>query len=695
MNPVKQIKLEKPQSKSSKMIKRIMLPGTPRGKIKSKLSPSHKKSKFYTIANKNIMKVLFDYIPLKTGLQIIKHSKKLQSTLNYSLSSYAIYSFLNKSRQKPLKKIIQLYDMLKNKYPSINEKDLAVILYNYYDWKEVTITTTYHPSLQYLVPLFKHSENKQIKTFKLSITNKKRFIRQDFTPLEEGLMTLVNDIHYKNKICQKANQDNFETIFEKFNLINIGSQEKKITIDISGIGTKNIKLDKAFCFISSIKNITSLTLSDCCLSDKVIEQLSEFCEMYTQLSKINFSKNNLSNLSLRPLTKILLNSNVKDLDLSENNYLGEEFIEALLGSSDKLIKLNISSMYRNDSNEIEFFFKNADKFSNLEELNLDNNVTDYKGIQKINYIDSFSKLRSLRKLCYCNHLIENTHDLEIIFSELGQLTNFSSISLLERNFTRVKQIFAKTRLKELTLIGCEGISDVFTLSEIKREFILEKLVLSSCIFIDNSLLILSKFLMQTPNIKHLDLSDSKVSIQEIVNSFQNLKQLEYLNLSSSVWTTKSVISFSNFLSEMTDLKNFDISSSEGIQCQELKLLFLSLLKLSNLKYLNLSKLKFDKDCGEILLKIFSKNIFINTLILNECNISNDLFIKLLSNVNLLINLRHMNFRNNKINESGIKALINNVVHFNNLKYANFMQLTGIAQQTKNDAVEAFLGIIYI
>ena len=349
------------------------------------------------IRSKYILRILFDYVPLIRGINIVKYNKKLKSDLDLDFNKIKIYFFL----QKIIKPIANCEDYIsiiqkiinfpKNKLNILNDGEKAIDLFCNY----------FNKNTPFIPQINKIKNNEKILSslyyFKIGF-----------------------NIHFINNFYNYENEFEFKKLFDFCN--KYGKKIIEITFMDNNIPNLNDKKESYFIFKYIIKNSNVQKIEDRYFEGEksVFLQLLDLDyndDIYEKL----YSKYGLNEKNQR---------NIMDI-VKEIKYYSLYFVD----------NYNSNKILKSFNNIICFNSKN------LEELK----VTKINNENSSNFINLLKDLNNLRSL-----IIESIPDNESFFDDISKVIKENSLKKLEMNLYYFddginiikRNIFS---LKELTL----------------------------------------------------------------------------------------------------------------------------------------------------------------------------------------------------------------------------------------------------
>ena len=182
------------------------------------------------VSDSYLLQYILSLIPFALKVNIVKHSKRIQSRLNISLFTYQTYAE-TKRISKSSSDFIMLFEKCKSKNANISDVELTHLLWESYNNNELYINSLSHNCLQYLIPLIHYND----------ITSKINFVK--LNPNCDKVKLCQND---KSNICIR----NILHLTKEFNYIY--HLDKSIT--------KEELTNFAF-HLNNLCNVSTLTIS--------------------------------------------------------------------------------------------------------------------------------------------------------------------------------------------------------------------------------------------------------------------------------------------------------------------------------------------------------------------------------------------------------------------------------------------------
>ena len=630
------------------------------------------------VKSQYLLKEIFTYLDVVSTLKLIKKNKTIQKKLNISIDTYSIRYKMKNINMKKNNNLgfDQLYEITKIKYPKMKENELVNLLFNFSDKKKFTFYSLKNSDcLQGIIPLLLNSENK-IKNIELNLFKKAEFSYKEILPVQTNLLSIIS-VFNVHLYLSKFTQNEFDNLV---NYISFLPKDKDITICINGINFTNFKLNTFKNILIQYNNIIELKLSELNLDDKTFLSLEDCLINKTNLKKLDLSGNFISEKSLNLISRILVNNQfLEELDLS-SNFFASYMIKTIGLSTKNLTYLDLGEylIQEEDLKNLDLYKENYQNLKNFyfnnRTLKLDNNT--------ISKIKALKSLESLKINC----------DYDTMFLDnLSEIHSLKELYLNKIEFQSEFDLSIFKSLINLNLKECTNVDKILKLSN--ENLFLTTLNLENSNLDYTASIILNKFLLKTPNLIDLNISNNDIYLQNLLSSFRILNKLEKINISKIKSNSDSLISFSQILPSYENLTHFDISEN-NLSYNQIQMFLLTLLKNINIQSINFSSNHFNRDGIETLISFLRRSENLNTLILRNINLNNEGFKMLLSEHSFLVNARYINLGNNKIDEKAIKILLEKKDYFLRIEYLNLSQLE-ISKQIKNTIHTIYNGILFI
>lgn len=630
------------------------------------------------VKSQYLLKEIFTYLDVVSTLKLIKKNKTIQKKLNISIDTYSIRYKMKNINMKKNNNLgfDQLYEITKIKYPKMKENELVNLLFNFSDKKKFTFYSLKNSDcLQGIIPLLLNSENK-IKNIELNLFKKAEFSYKEILPVQTNLLSIIS-VFNVHLYLSKFTQNEFDNLV---NYISFLPKDKDITICINGINFTNFKLNTFKNILIQYNNIIELKLSELNLDDKTFLSLEDCLINKTNLKKLDLSGNFISEKSLNLISRILVNNQfLEEIDLS-SNFFASYMIKTIGLSTKNLTYLDLGEylIQEEDLKNLDLYKENYQNLKNFyfnnRTLKLDNNT--------ISKIKALKSLESLKINC----------DYDTMFLDnLSEIHSLKELYLNKIEFQSEFDLSIFKSLINLNLKECTNVDKILKLSN--ENLFLITLNLENSNLDYTASIILNKFLLKTPNLIDLNISNNDIYLQNLLSSFRILNKLEKINISKIKSNSDSLISFSQILPSYENLTHFDISEN-NLSYNQIQMFLLTLLKNINIQSINFSSNHFNRDGIETLISFLRRSENLNTLILRNINLNNEGFKMLLSEHSFLVNARYINLGNNKIDEKAIKILLEKKDYFLRIEYLNLSQLE-ISKQIKNTIHTIYNGILFI
>ena len=630
------------------------------------------------VKSQYLLKEIFTYLDVVSTLKLIKKNKTIQKKLNISIDTYSIRYKMKNINMKKNNNLgfDQLYEITKIKYPKMKENELVNLLFNFSDKKKFTFYSLKNSDcLQGIIPLLLNSENK-IQNIELNLFKKAEFSYKEILPVQTNLLSIIS-VFNVHLYLSKFTQNEFDNLV---NYISFLPKDKDITICINGINFTNFKLNTFKNILIQYNNIIELKLSELNLDDKTFLSLEDCLINKTNLKKLDLSGNFISEKSLNLISRILVNNQfLEELDLS-SNFFASYMIKTIGLSTKNLTYLDLGEylIQEEDLKNLDLYKENYQNLKNFyfnnRTLKLDNNT--------ISKIKALKSLESLKINC----------DYDTMFLDnLSEIHSLKELYLNKIEFQSEFDLSIFKSLINLNLKECTNVDKILKLSN--ENLFLITLNLENSNLDYTASIILNKFLLKTPNLIDLNISNNDIYLQNLLSSFRILNKLEKINISKIKSNSDSLISFSQILPSYENLTHFDISEN-NLSYNQIQMFLLTLLKNINIQSINFSSNHFNRDGIETLISFLRRSENLNTLILRNINLNNEGFKMLLSEHSFLVNARYINLGNNKIDEKAIKILLEKKDYFLRIEYLNLSQLE-ISKQIKNTIHTIYNGILFI
>ena len=630
------------------------------------------------VKSQYLLKEIFTFLDVVSTLKLIKKNKTIQKKLNISIDTYSIRYKMKNINMKKNNNLgfDQLYEITTIKYPKMKENELVNLLFNFSDKKKFTFYSLKNSDcLQGIIPLLLNSENK-IQNIELNLFKKAEFSYKEILPVQTNLLSIIS-VFNVHLYLSKFTQNEFDNLV---NYISFLPKDKDITICINGINFTNFKLNTFKNILIQFNNIIELKLSELNLDDKTFLSLEDCLLNKTNLKKLDLSGNFISEKSLNLISRILVNNQfLEELDLS-SNFFASYMIKTIGLSTKNLTYLDLGEyiIQEEDLKNLDLYKENFQNLKNFyfnnRTLKLDNNT-----ISKIKVLKS---LESLKINC----------DYDTMFFD--NLSELHSVKELYLNKIELQSEFDLSNFKSLINLNLKECSNVDKILKLSNENVfLITLNLENSNLDYTASIILNKFLLKTPNLIDINISNNNIYLQNLLSSFRILNKLEKINISKIKSNSDSLISFSQILPSYENLTHFDISEN-NLSYNQIQMFLLTLLKNINIQSINFSSNHFNRDGIETLISFLRRSENLNTLILRNINLNNEGFKMLLSEHSFLVNAKYINLGNNKIDEKAIKILLEKKDYFLRIEYLNLSQLE-ISKQIKNTIHTIYNGILFI
>ena len=630
------------------------------------------------VKSQYLLKEIFTFLDVVSTLKLIKKNKTIQKKLNISIDTYSIRYKMKNINMKKNNNLgfDQLYEITKIKYPKMKENELVNLLFNFSDKKKFTFYSLKNSDcLQGIIPLLLNSENK-IQNIELNLFKKAEFSYKEILPVQTNLLSIIS-VFNVHLYLSKFTQNEFDNLV---NYISFLPKDKDITICINGINFTNFKLNTFKNILIQFNNIIELKLSELNLDDKTFLSLEDCLLNKTNLKKLDLSGNFISEKSLNLISRILVNNQfLEELDLS-SNFFASYMIKTIGLSTKNLTYLDLGEyiIQEEDLKNLDLYKENFQNLKNFyfnnRTLKLDNNT-----ISKIKVLKS---LESLKINC----------DYDTMFFD--NLSELHSVKELYLNKIELQSEFDLSNFKSLINLNLKECSNVDKILKLSNENVfLITLNLENSNLDYTASIILNKFLLKTPNLIDINISNNNIYLQNLLSSFRILNKLEKINISKIKSNSDSLISFSQILPSYENLTHFDISEN-NLSYNQIQMFLLTLLKNINIQSINFSSNHFNRDGIETLISFLRRSENLNTLNLRNINLNNEGFKMLLSEHSFVVKAKYINLGNNKIDEKAIKILLEKKDYFLRIEYLNLSQLE-ISKQIKNTIHTIYNGVLFI
>ena len=633
------------------------------------------------------IKNIFSFIPIKKVLKIIQKNKTLKILFNLNINDYIVFSYINNNINKykfnsnNLQKIYIniVYNLLKNNNFEDNYIDNYINKYFYNHILEnypklLNKKICFYSYLDYSINFINLNLTFKLKYFSLddidknlniiNNNNKIKFIEID-SPLQYYLDNNEINIIDKNDILNKYKK-NLE------NILNINIYEG-IKISNCKNSIFQIKIFEKL----NINNLKYLSLSYMKLNDNNLKEILFYLNSNNNsilnLISLDLSINNFTDETCNELGNFISNK-LKNLEIFnyQGNKITDEGCEILLNNlkfcnNIKLIDFCFSNI---TSKIFEILLDLSEYFKNLKQLNLfSNNFSLNFNLNNEQIKKLFNNYKQLEIFDF--YEIKNT----IEFIEYAtELTNLSIIRLLKPKKEISKILNKMKKLNEIYFIITDELNEIF--KNLSNEFLIN---LKKIYFVNNSideivcnkiinmknLIILSftscylnletfSYLIKNvfPETKNLkDLTINKINLyNNNKNEFDNLNNLNFFNEEFYDDENEEEENENNFYDEKIDNLNI---FNEMFQ------------NLSNLRKLNLSFNDIEiYDLNIIIINLCKYCKYLKELnfqsISGMKNINSNFFWE---NLSKLKNIENINLSDNKLKNSFIKTLTNNIDNF--------------------------------
>ena len=556
------------------------------------------------VKSQYLLKEIFTFLDVVSTLKLIKKNKTIQKKLNISIDTYSIRYKMKNINMKKNNNLgfDQLYEITTIKYPKMKENELVNLLFNFSDKKKFTFYSLKNSDcLQGIIPLLLNSENK-IQNIELNLFKKAEFSYKEILPVQTNLLSIIS-VFNVHLYLSKFTQNEFDNLV---NYISFLPKDKDITICINGINFTNFKLNTFKNILIQFNNIIELKLSELNLDDKTFLSLEDCLLNKTNLKKLDLSGNFISEKSLNLISRILVNNQfLEELDLS-SNFFASYMIKTIGLSTKNLTYLDLGEyiIQEEDLKNLDLYKENFQNLKNFyfnnRTLKLDNNT--------ISKIKALKSLESLKINC----------DYDTMFFD--NLSELHSVKELYLNKIELQSEFDLSNFKSLINLNLKECSNVDKILKLSNENVfLITLNLENSNLDYTASIILNKFLLKTPNLIDINISNNNIYLQNLLSSFRILNKLEKINISKIKSNSDSLISFSQILPSYENLTHFDISEN-NLSYNQIQMFLLTLLKNINIQSINFSSNHFNRDGIETLISFLRRSENLNTLILRNINL---------------------------------------------------------------------------
>ena len=442
-------------------------------------------------------------------------------------------------------------------------------------------------------------------------------------------------------------------------------------------GTRNIL--KAL----KISNLKSLNISNNQISSD-LKYIADVLTLATKLEELDLSYNKLSADHMKQFlyeTKNIF-ANLIKLNVS-GNVISDGAAEALadaLSVNTKLIELDLSDNNLHAEGISKIF--NGLRMSTLIELNISNNsITDKAADDIANFLSINNKIEKLEA---SSINLQDDGAKKILGIDLSELTTFN---ISQNNITSkigkviVDFLSRNTKLQSLDL-SCNDLQELTyrnIFEVLQNTCFLITLKFSHCNSINKVTSELTRILLLNVSLQELDISYNKLSTSDAVKIFQgmrNILNLKKLNISHNMITDEAADYLGTVLHN--SLQKLDLSfnhlTASGF-CKILK-------SVSNLTVLNIGHNMITDEAAENLATILSHNDKLESLDLSYNCFGSKGCIKIFTGINSKLYLRKLNISCNHIttNEAAecIANFLNHNLEMEELDISNnFMQAAGI------------------
>ena len=483
-------------------------------------------------------------------------------------------------------------------------------------------------------------------------------------------------------------------------------------------------------FNSTSRNWEMIDLSSCNIGDDGCLGLQQcVVDSKSTIKHLNFTRNNLSPISAVAVAKIILNCNVKKVNISNNKLQNSQVnyaLSCLKRNSASAVSVEITSLHSTRiiisntdpkllpyqswsfNNKVELSIMHCFQFyyvdcilSSFCKVKLSMVILQNNGLTLEQIIGIIQKLPSISLCIEEAYMQYNFKFIDYSFESLmNNLLNFTEDDSLLSPFSSL--LFSKVDMKTNKIciydnkIICNSAKDTLTkFIHLQMSMTLVAVKLSNCYVTNNIAMELASVINKIVDLKLFELSYNNIQesdLKVILRALQSTKSLIFFSIKSidcfiedTAEDIASIIARNNAIKYL-EISNCDIKQSAIIKIAK------SIKELRELKQLNLRKIALTCETLEFLLedksmleqlnfshcKLFNpeivkislalKNVKLNRIDLSYNNIS-DYAANALTSLIYNQSLSHVDMSNCNLQEEGMSCIINTLKN-KSLKYLN-------------------------
>ena len=646
-----------------------------------------------------ILQYIFSLIPFTRKLNIVKHSKRMQSRLNISLYTYQIYNDTKRISQSN-SDFIMLFEKCKLKNNNISDMELTHLLWESYMNSEIYISSLSHNCLQYLIPLIQYNDvNSKIKVVKLTPNcDKGKLCYNDKDNIcIRNILNITNEFNYIYYLDKSITKDELTNLTINLdNLCNVNA------FTISGLKIGKITYNNiANCLRTIGSNIMLLNLSNTYMKNEGFQTLCMNCLIsMNKLNSLDVSANYLNDdimISLKQLLQYKANTFVK-LNLSNNSFTCN-----IINSFDTKEELMLKELYLSGNkignNGIKLIKQYSKYICNIEVLDLAKTNIQNENNLFANFFEYLTQLNEFN-LSLNPFLETDLNDNCCLLKELQEHSCIKKLTLINRDSPLYIDVSSLSQSLTYLIFTCDQIDEHIKRMNLNNNnnndtMKLITLNISDSIFTDKIFLSLNTLIRNiSSSLKVLDISNCKIIMKDILPSL-SICSFNILKLSNNIFDSNDIITLCNTcLPKYSELNELDLSKNNSIDNNTLPLLIYSFAKLPSLHSLNLSYISFNPTNTELLIKIINtKSLPLTHLTLSFCNLNDTFISTLLHPTNTLLpQFKHLNISGNSFTDDFLLKLSHNL---KSIEHLNLCRTMNISLQTKNTIKNIFKDILLI
>ena len=499
------------------------------------------------------------------------------------------------------------------------------------------------------------------------------------------LLSKNDDLEELDLSCNNLQESGIRNILDSMNILNLNIlniSNNHITSDLKYIGdilthaTKLVELDLSHNsfhaesmqnFLYEMKsifaNLMKLNVSSSVISAEVTEALGDVLLENTELKELDLSDNNLHGEGIKNIFNGLKISTLIKFYISHNNitYLVADYIACFLSRNTKLEELDLSYNNLEAAGAIKIC---GTGLTNLSTFNISHNGITAEAADEIAaFLSGNTKLQILDLSCNNSMIILKVLPHTPVLSSL----KISDCNVIDEAADKLGNVLLhNTLLQELDLSynSLSKLDSLRVLKGMKNISSLVKINVSHNEIIDEAADELASVLLHNTLLQELDLSYnslSKLDSLRIFTGMKNISSLVKINVSHNEIIDEAADELANVLLHNTLLQEFDLSYNSLSKLDSLRI-FKEMKNISSLVKINVSHNEIIDEAADVLASVLLYNTLLQELDLSYNSLSKLDSLRIFKGMKNILNLVKINVSHNEIIDEAADELANVLLH---------------------------------